>query len=43
VIPCEDYGSRTFPGAACAWNEHCARHGTAFVALDTGQSVILRE
>ena len=43
VMLCDDYGSRTFPGAGRAWDEFCDRHGVTFVALETAQSVILRE
>jgi hypothetical protein len=43
VIVCDDYGARTFPGAARAWNDFCDRRGLGFVALETGQAVILRE
>lgn len=43
VILCDDYGAPAFPGAARAWNEFCNRHGMAFVVLDTGQSVLLRD
>ncbi len=43
AILCDDYGSQSFPGAARAWNEFCDRQRIAFVALETGQSVLLRE
>lgn len=42
VLICDDYSSPLFPGAACAWNEYCGQHGIQFVALPTGQSVILK-
>lgn len=43
VIVCDDYGSALFPGAARAWDRYCAERAIPFVALDTGQSVIIRE
>jgi len=42
VIVCDDYGAPTFPGAERAWDEVCAREGVPFVALPTGQAVILK-
>jgi hypothetical protein len=42
VIICDDYGSAVFPGAWRAWSRYCDEHGLAYVALDTGQSVILK-
>lgn len=42
VIVCDDYGSRLFPGARKAWESYCEANGLAFVALETGQSVLIK-
>lgn len=42
VIVCDDYGAPLFPGAARAWDAFCEEHDVPYVALDTGQSVILK-
>ena len=42
TIVCDDYGSPAFPGARRAWDEFCARFTLPYVALPTGQSVLIR-
>lgn len=42
VIVCDDYGSALFPGARRAWDEFCEEAGLAFIALPTGQSVLVK-
>ncbi|HEV7820255.1 MAG TPA: TylF/MycF/NovP-related O-methyltransferase, partial [Burkholderiales bacterium] len=43
VIICDDYGAPLFPGAHRAWDEFCAKNDLAYIVLDTGQSVILKQ
>ncbi len=43
VIICDDYGAPLLPGAHRAWDEYCAEHDLAYIVLDTGQSVIMRQ
>jgi hypothetical protein len=42
VIICDDFGSTLFPGARKAWETYCAENEIAFVALETGQSVLIK-
>ncbi|MEE9300725.1 MAG: TylF/MycF/NovP-related O-methyltransferase [Alphaproteobacteria bacterium] len=42
VIVNDDYASPSFPGGGKAWDEFMTRHDLPFVALDTGQSVIIK-
>lgn len=42
VIVNDDYRSALFPGAGRAWDAFCSAHNIPFVALDTGQAVILK-
>lgn len=43
VIICDDYGSALFPGARRAWDGFCDVHDVAYVVLDTGQSVMMKQ
>lgn len=43
VIVCDDYGTPAFPGARRAWREFCEDLKLGFVALPTGQSVLIRK
>ncbi len=42
VIVCDDYGTPAFPGARRAWREFCEDAQLGFVALPTGQSVLVK-
>ena len=42
VIVCDDYAALMFPGSAPRLDRSCEKNGLGFVALDTGQSVILK-
>ncbi len=42
IIVCDDYGSALFPGAHKAWDRYCRERDIPFVALETGQSVIVK-
>lgn len=41
VIINDDFDSPSFPGGGKSWREFCQTHGITYVALDTGQAVIL--
>jgi len=41
VIVCDDYGTPAFPGARRAWREFCEGAKLGFVALPTGQAVLI--
>jgi O-methyltransferase len=43
IIINDDYGSPLFPGSGRAWDEYCAKHHLGFVALDSGQGVLVKE
>jgi len=42
IIVCDDFGSPAFPGARRAWEEFCGKSGLGYVALPTGQSVLVK-
>ena len=42
IIINDDYGSPLFPGSGRAWDQYCARHKLDFVALDSGQGVLVK-
>jgi len=42
VLICDDYGAPMFPGAHRAWDRYCEENGIPYIALDTGQSVIVK-
>ena len=42
VIVNDDYASPFFPGGGKAWDDYSRRHGLSFVALDTGQAVMIK-
>ena len=42
VIVNDDYDSPLFPGGKGSWETFCTAHGVPFIALDSGQAVILR-
>jgi O-methyltransferase len=42
IIACDDFGSPAFPGARRAWEQFCSGAGIGYVALPTGQSVLVK-
>jgi O-methyltransferase len=42
IILCDDYGTPAFPGARRAWLEFCEGAKLGFIALPTGQSVLVK-
>ena len=42
VIVNDDYASPLFPGGGKAWEDYSERHKFSFVALDTGQAVLIK-
>ncbi len=43
IIITDDYGAPNYPGARKAWDAYCDAHQVAFIALGTGQAVIIGE
>lgn len=42
IMLCDDYGTPAFPGARRAWREFCEGAKLGYVALPTGQAVLIR-
>lgn len=43
IIVNDDYQSPFFPGGEKSWDDYCARNGLSFVALDSGQAVLIKD